>query len=98
VKTKLGIVLLWALCAGVGTIAQAVCVGASVNSFGAKGDGHTDDSGPIQSAISAASAGGGSVVFNVARYYTTGTFIVPQGVVLCGSVEGPIIVSSGPDW
>jgi hypothetical protein len=65
-----------------------------VNSFGAKGDGHTDDTGAIQNAINAAaSAGGGSVVFTVARYYTTGTFIVPQGVVLCGSVEGPFDVT-----
>jgi hypothetical protein len=61
-----------------------------VTSFGAKGDGKTDDTAAIQSAINAAgSAGGGSVVFNVARYFTTGTFVVPRGVVLCGAVEGP---------
>jgi Pectate lyase superfamily protein len=93
VKTTLVIVLFWILCAGFGTIARAVCVGASVSSFGAKGDGHTDDTAAIQSAINAAaSAGGGSVVFNVARYYTTGTFVVPQGVVLCGTIEGPFDV------
>jgi hypothetical protein len=94
VNIKLAIALLWTFCAGSATFAQAICVGPSVNSFGAKGDGHTDDTVSIQSAINAAaSAGGGSVVFNVARYYTTGTFIVPQGVVLCGSVEGPFDVT-----
>jgi len=94
VKTTVAVVLFWTLCAGSATVARAVCVGASVNSFGAKGDGHTDDTAAIQAAINAASsAGGGSVVFNVARYYTTGTFIVPRGVVLCGVIEGPFDVA-----
>ena len=88
------IVLLWIFCVTCGTVARAVCTGASVNTFGAKGDGHTDDTAAIQSAISAtAAAGGGSVVFNVARYFVSGTFQVPGGVVLCGSVEGPFGVA-----
>jgi len=77
------------LYAGCGT-ASAVCSGTSVSAFGAKGDGHTDDTAAIQSAISATgAAGGGSVVFNVARYFTAGNIQVPAGVVLCGSIEGP---------
>ena len=78
---------------------SAISVGAlpgafPVSGFGAKGDGHSDDTAAIQSAINAAaSAGGGSVVLGVARYYTTGTLTVPQGVVLCGAIEGPFDVS-----
>jgi hypothetical protein len=40
VKTTLAIVLLSALCAAFGSVAQAACIGASVNSFGAKVDGY----------------------------------------------------------
>ena len=55
----------------------SISVGAQsfrVELFGAKGDGQTDDTTAIQNAINAAAAvGGGSVIFKVARYFTTGT-------------------------
>ena len=84
------IALLSIFCIGCGTFAEAFCGGTSVSAYGAKGDGVSDDTAPIQKAINAAGAvGGGSVVFNAARYFTSGTFVLPRGVVLCGAVEGP---------
>src|SRR5258708_22899887 len=95
-KTAFTIILLCVLYSVCGTLAEAVCTGTSVSAFGARGDGATDDTSAIQNAINAAAAsGGGSVVFNVARYFTTGSFVVPAGVILCGSIEGPFDDASG---
>jgi hypothetical protein len=93
VQIRLSIIILSIFFSLLATSLEAACTGTSVAAFGAKGDGQNDDSMAIQSAINAAAAaGGGAVVFNVARYYTTGTFLVPAGVVLCGAIEGPFDV------
>jgi len=93
VRNMFSIIVLLIFVSLLATSLEAACSGTSVAAFGAKGDGQNDDSTAIQSAINvAAAAGGGAVVFNVARYYTTGTFVVPAGVVLCGAIEGPFDV------
>jgi hypothetical protein len=76
-----------------GSLSVTVVAGAfPVASFGAKGDGQTDDTAAIQSAIDAAGAvGGGSVLFNVALYYTTGTLTVPRGGCCAVPLKGPSI-------
>jgi len=62
----------------------------SVKDFGAKGDGATDDTAAIQSAINYAnSIGGGAVMFPPALYYTTGTLSLKRNVALCGVGDGP---------
>jgi len=58
----------------------------SVVSFGARGDGSTDDTAAFQRALdSVHKAGGGTVYAPPGRYLFRGTLDVPEGVSLCGS-------------
>jgi prepilin-type processing-associated H-X9-DG protein len=57
-----------------------------VRTFGAKGDGFTNDRSAIFRAIEAAhQAGGGTVCFSAGTYPTDETISVPSGVKLCGA-------------
>ena len=58
----------------------------SVLSFGARGDGSTDDTAAFQRAFDAVhTAGGGTVYAPPGRYLFRGTLDVPEGVSLRGS-------------
>ena len=60
----------------------------SVQNFGAKGDGKTDDTAAFQKALDAAgSAGAGTVYAPQANYYFAGHLVVPRAVTLKGSWE-----------
>jgi hypothetical protein len=76
------------------SISYAACSGTSVNSFGLEATGSPMIQVQSKAINSVAAAGGGNVVFSVARYKTTGTFNIPTGVVLCGAIEGPFDVVS----
>lgn len=58
--------------------------------FGAKGDGTTDDRNAIQSALNAANAAGGGVIYFPAGIYrVTNKFVIPSGVTLRGEWQNP---------
>jgi hypothetical protein len=57
----------------------------NVKSFGAKGDGTTDDTAAIQKALTAAGNAGGGTVYVPAGTYKTGPLTIPQNVTLRGA-------------
>lgn len=68
------------------------CSADSLNakSFGALGDGKTDDSAAIMKALDAcASKGGGTVKLSAGKYRLDKPIIVPSGVTLAGEWEEP---------
>ena len=61
-----------------------------VTEFGARGDGSTDDTSAIQSALDAAGkAGGGEVFLPAGKYRVGASLTVPSGVTLRGVWEAP---------
>ncbi len=82
-KFQLGLLL---FCAAVSSAAEV-----SVNTFGAKGDGTTVDTGAIQKALDEAAKSNGAVVFNPGVYLTGSLFLksntqlrIDEGVELRG--------------
>jgi hypothetical protein len=69
----------------------------NVNSYGAKGDGITNDTAAIQAAIDAcAAAGGGIVWFPLGRYKTTRSLLVRAGAIaLVGTGYASVIAPEG---
>lgn len=86
--------MFFVLAAGAAEPGRAAAI-FEVPTFGAKGDGTTMDTGPIQSAIDAASKAGGGVVWLPAGKYLSGSlhlkshveFHLDRGAVLLGSAS-----------
>ncbi|KAJ5679840.1 CAZyme family GH55 [Penicillium macrosclerotiorum] len=66
----------------------------SIRSAGAKGDGSTDDTSAIQSALTTAASSGKIVYFDQGTYKVTGTIYVPPGSRIVGEAY-PVIMASG---
>ncbi len=85
---------IWALLALLGGAPTGAAVqGVStiiVTAAGAKGDGVTDDTAAIQTALDAAGQAGGQVALPPSRYLVRGTLRVPPNVTLQGVMESPV--------
>jgi len=69
----------------------------NVKDYGAKGDGATDDTAAIQSAITAAAAGNGHVLFPPATYVVT-SLNVQAGIILDGYGATLKRPANTPNW
>lgn len=69
----------------------------SVRTAGAKGDGSTDDTTAIQSALSRAASDGQIVFFDQGTYKVTRTLYFPPGSRIVGEAY-PVIMASGSTW
>lgn len=69
----------------------------TVRNAGAKGDGSTDDTSAIQSAIDTAAASGKILFFDQGTYKVTSTLHIPPGSRIVGEAY-PAILASGAVW
>lgn len=61
----------------------------NVKSFGAAGDGKSDDSAAFQTALYNASLTGGTVYVPAGTYFLTQEMVIPEGVTLLGDFKEP---------
>jgi exo-poly-alpha-galacturonosidase len=66
----------------------------NVTTFGAVGDGKTDDTNAIRAAFSAAN-NGGRVIFDVGSTFLTGSFVMSNNTIL--DVRGTILGTTLPE-
>lgn len=69
----------------------------SIRSAGAKGDGTTDDTQAIQSALTSAASAGQIVFFDYGIYKVSDTIYIPPGSKIVGEAY-PVILASGSLW
>ena len=62
----------------------------SVKGSGAKGDGVTDDTAAIQTALDEAAKSGGRAYLPPAKYLVKGSLRIPPGVMLQGTLDAPV--------
>lgn len=73
-------------------------VGVSAKTYGAKGDGETDDTAAIQAAIDAVhAAGGGAVVFPAGTYTISATLVLYQKVCLYAVAPNLVTIQLADD-
>ncbi|KAJ5606538.1 CAZyme family GH55 [Penicillium lagena] len=70
---------------------------SSIRDAGAKGDGTTDDTAAIQSALTSAASSGQILFFDQGVYKVTSTITIPPGSVIVGE-SYPVIMASGSAW
>lgn len=74
------------------TVSPATEAIFSVKEFGAIGDGSTDDTGAIQSAIDKAAEKGGRVYVPPGQYLVSGSLVVKPGVAVVGAATAPLYI------
>ncbi|KAI1324230.1 pectin lyase-like protein [Xylariaceae sp. FL0255] len=70
----------------------------TARSYGAKGDGVTDDTAALQSLINAGASSGKLIFIDAGYYVVTSTLSVPPGANIVGEFLATVIMASGSKW